>query len=289
MVLDRRKFLKLLFFLNLRFLNSFKKDKKDFKEKVVLLRNKDLIDKKGRIDKAILEEMISKGICLLEGEICVKEALKKIFGKDEVIGIKSNEWAYLPTPKEIEEILKKFLIDYGVKEENIDISDRGVLRSKVFKNSTSLINVRPMRTHFWSGVGSLIKNYIMFSETPSSYHKNFCSDLGKLWELPVVKGKTRLNILVMFTPLFYGSGPHHFDKKFTWNYCGVLIGKKPATVDAVGLKILKEKRKEFFGKDIPFQPPPIHIRIADTIYNLGTTNLNEIELIKVSNLNDDLI
>lgn len=287
MKLDRRKFLKFLLFLALPSYSISENLAR--KERVVLIRDKNLFDEKGNIRREILKEMLQKGICLLEGEENIKEALKKNFKKEEIIGIKSNEWGPLPTPKELEDLLKQFLVEYGIKEENIDIGDRGVLRSKIFKNSTALINVRPMRTHHWSGVGTLIKNYIMFSEYPPKYHPNFCSDLGKLWELPIVKGKTKLNILVMFTPLFYGVGAHHFDKEYTWKYCGVLFGKKPATVDAIGLKILKEKRRQYFGKEIPFKPPVIHIAIADKIYNLGTTNFDEIELIKLKELQDDLI
>lgn len=287
MKIDRRNFLKFLLFLSLPFSRTFAAS--DKKERVILLRDKYLFDKKERIDKERLKEMIKKGFCLLEETDNIEDALKKNFNKNEIIGIKSNEWGPLPTPEEVEDILKEFLLLYGIKEENIEINDRGVLRSKIFKNSTSLINVRPMRTHHWAGVGSLIKNYIMFSDSPPSYHPNFCSDLGKLWELPIVKGKTRINILVMFTPLFYGVGAHHFDKRYTWKYCGLIFGKKPASCDALGLKIIKEKRKEYFGKDIQFQPPPIHIGIADKVYNLGTTNLNEIELIKINKYEDDLI
>jgi len=58
----------------------------------------------------------------------------------------------------------------------------------------------------WSGVGTLLKNYIMFSPRPSDYYGNACENLGALWQLPQVKGKTRLNILVMLTPLFHGAG-----------------------------------------------------------------------------------
>ncbi len=38
------------------------------------------------------------------------------------------------------------------------VDDRGVLQNPVFNRSTALINVRPMRAHHWSGLGTLIKN-----------------------------------------------------------------------------------------------------------------------------------
>jgi len=286
MNIDRRKFLKFLLFLSLPFYNI--NSNSQAKERVVLVRNKNLFSKSGKIDFDLLKEMLKKGICLLEGEEKIEEAFLKNFKRDEIVGIKSNEWGPLPTPKEVEVILREFLKNIGIKEENISIADRAVLKLEPFKNSTSLINVRPMRTHHWAGVGTLIKNYIMFDDPPK-YHENFCSSLGKLWHLPIVKDKTRFNILIMFTPLFYGIGAHHFDKEYTWKYCGILFGKKPASVDSVGLRILKEKRKIYFGRDIPFQPPPIHISIADKIYNLGTTNPKEIEIVKLSPMEDDLV
>lgn len=287
MKIDRRKFLELMLFLG--FSTSFGLSKDKEKERVVLVRDSELFYKENKIAKDVLEKMLEKGICLLEGENEIEVALKKYFKKDEIIGIKSNEWGPLPTPKEVEDILLNFLLKIGVKEENIEIADRKVLKSKVFQNCTSLINVRPLRTHHWAGVGSLIKNYIMFVKKPWDYHSDFCSNLGSIWHFPQIKGKTKLNILIMFTPLFYGVGAHHFDERYTWKYCGILFGKKPVPVDSVGLKILKEKRKKYFGKEIPFQPPPIHISIADKIYNLGTSNLNEIEIIKTNKMPDDFI
>lgn len=287
MKINRRDLLKFFLFFNLPFLNKEINSKE--KERVVLIRDKNLFNKKNRIEIDVLKDMIISGFSMLDGEKEVDKALSKNFKKDEVVGIKTNEWEPLKTPLEVEEFLKELLIKFGIKDENILIADRSFLKMKILEKCTSLINIRPMRTHHWAGVGSLIKNYIMFVKKPSDYHYNFCSNLGSIWHKPNVKDKTRINILILFTPLFYGVGAHHFNKRFTWNYCGILFGKKPAPVDAVGLKILKEKRKEYFGKEIPFQPPPIHIQIADKIYNLGTTNLNEIEIIKSNPMSDDLI
>ena len=76
------------------------------------------------------------------------------------------------------------------------------------------VNVRPLRTHNLSGLGTLIKNSIMFVPDPSSYHANACEKLGAIWHLPHVKGKTRLNVPVMLTPQFHSTGPHHFSKGY---------------------------------------------------------------------------
>jgi hypothetical protein len=59
----------------------------------------------------------------------------------------------------------------------------GMLRfwkDRYFVFITALINVRPVRTHWWSGIGGCIKNYIMFTENPASYHPDACSSLAKV-------------------------------------------------------------------------------------------------------------
>ncbi|KPJ55605.1 MAG: hypothetical protein AMJ42_06545, partial [Deltaproteobacteria bacterium DG_8] len=147
--------------------------------------------------------------------------------------------------------------------------------------ATALINVRPLRTHHWSGVGTVIKNYIMFVKNPSSHHPDTCADLATIWKLPLVQGKTRLNILVLFTPLFHGIGPHHFNSKYIWAYKGLLVGLDPVAIDSTGVRILLAKRKEFFGEVRPLNPPPKHVFLADTRYHLGTADPEKIELIKI--------
>ncbi len=283
--IDRREFIKLTVSLSLG-LTDFKIKEKS---KVVLIRDKDLFEKKGKISKKVLREILERGICLLENEKDIKTALLKNFKEKDIVGIKSNVWAPLPTPTELNEILKDFLVGIGIPEKNIGIDDRGVLKNPIFLNSTKLINARPLRTHNWAGIGGCIKNYIMFVPNPSSYHDNFCSNLGALWKLPIVKDKTKLNILVLFTPQFHSIGPHHFDFEYTWKYSGLLIGKEPVALDAVGLKILKEKRLRYFKREVPLSPPAIHIAVADKEHKIGNSEMANIELIKISNMEEDLI
>jgi len=251
------------------------------KTKVVLIRDPDVIDRKGRLNVRVIQQMLDRGITkLLDVEDPVS-AWRLLVKPQDTVGIKSNVWGPLPTPWEVEDALKRRIMDVGVPEENIGIDDRGVLKNRIFLKSTALINVRPLRTHHWSGVGGCIKNYIMFTLWPPFYHPDSCADLGAIWKLPMVKDKTKLNILLMLTPLFHGIGPHHFDPTYTWQYKGILVGTDPVSVDAVGLKIFELKRLEYFGKEVPLRPPAKHIAIADVKYKLGTSNLREIEIVKL--------
>jgi hypothetical protein len=249
--------------------------------KVILIRHKNLTNENREINKQILTQMVDQAMLELTGNSSVKETWENLFSPDDVVGIKSNVWSHLPTPPELEQLLKKRLMNAGVDEKNIGIDDRGIYNNPIFQKGTALINVRPMRTHDWSGVGSLIKNYIMFTNRPYKYHPDTCADLAKIWKKPEVKGKTRLNILVMITPLFHGVGPHHFNKKYTWRYNGLLVGFDPVAVDATGLRIIQAHRKEYFGEERPISPSPKHIRLADTRHNLGNASQRKIDLVKL--------
>ena len=251
------------------------------KAKVVLIRHKEAVGADGKINGEIIQRMLDEAVMVFFDKQDPAACWKQMIKPNDVVGIKTNEWGNLPTPPEVEQAVKARVRDVGVPEKNIAIDDRGVLADPVFQKTTVLINARPLRTHAWSGVGGLIKNYIMFSPDPPKYHPDSCADLGALWQLPIVKGKTRLNILVLLTPLFHGRGWHHFDPTYVWPYQGLLVGTDPVALDSVGLRIFQAKRRAYFGRERPLSPPAYHVIIADRKYHLGTSDLRKIELIKL--------
>jgi len=257
--------------------------------KVVLIRNAEVLGRQDKVQEEILQSMLDEAVKSLLGTDKPMEAWKKLFKSSDVVGIKSNAWGRMPTPKELEAAIKRRLLNVGVAEKNIDIDDRGVLNNPVFLNATALVNVRPLRTHHWSGVGTCLKNYIQFVPDPWSYHDEGCSPLGKIWTYPIVKGKTRLNILSVLTPQFYGRGAHFFDKRYVWPYKGLIVGTDPVAVDAVGAHLLQVKRIAFFGEDKALDVPPVHIMAADKKYNLGVSDLSRIQLIKLGWVEEVLI
>jgi hypothetical protein len=257
--------------------------------KVVLIRDAKALNEKGEIQAENIQKMLDEAVMALLEEKEVAQAWRKLIKASDVVGIKSNSWGRLPTPPELEEAIKRRTLDAGVLEKNIAIDDRGVLRNSIFKNSTALINVRPLRTHHWSGVGTCLKNYIMFVPDPSNYHDEGCSPLGKIWTYPLVKGKTRLNILAALTPQFYGRGAHSFDRRYVWPYKGIIVGTDPVAVDAVGAHLLQTKRIGHFKDDRSLDVPPIHIEAAEKRYNLGVSDLKRIQIIKLGWMEEILI
>lgn len=251
------------------------------KSRVILIRDQNAVDADGKVNGTVISQMLDEAIVALCRKDTPGECFAEIVSPEDTVGIKSNEWGPLPTPHALEQALRDRVSDAGVSEKNIAIDDRGVLHDNTFLNATALINVRPMRTHAWSGVGSLIKNYIMFVEYPPDYHDDACAGLGAIWHLPIVANKTRLNIQVLLTPLFYGVGPHHFDREYVWAYNGLAVGFDPVAVDTVALRILQLKRREHFGEEKTIKPSAHHIAFADTEYGLGHSDFEHIELVKL--------
>ena len=257
--------------------------------RVVLIRNAEVLGPQDKVREEILRSMLDEAVKNLLGTNAPLEAWQKLFRSSDVVGIKSNAWARLPTPRELEAAVKRRLLDAGVAEKNIGIDDRGVLDNPIFLKSTALVNARPLRTHHWSGVGTCLKNYIQFVPNPSAYHDEGCSPLGKIWTYPIVKGKTRLNILSALAPQFYGRGANFFDKRYVWPYKGLIVGTDPVAVDTVGAHLLQAKRIAFFGEDRALDVPPVHIMVADKTYHLGVSDLSRIQLIKIGWMEEVLI
>ncbi len=258
---------------------SAEEEKKPRRSKVVLVRHPDVLDRQGKINPKVLQGMLDDAVTNLVGVKEPVEAWKRLVKPTDSVGIKSNVWSPLPTPKEVEDVIRQRLTDAGVKPESIRIDDRGAY--KTLAPCTALINVRPLRTHWWSGIGGCIKNYIMFVTDPEDYHTGACSPLGSIWQLPHVKGKTRLNILLALTPLFHGRGPHHYDPRYVWQYKGLFVSFDPVAIDAMGLRLIQAKRLQFFGEEVALETPPKHILVADKKYRLGVSEPKRIQLVKL--------
>ena len=257
--------------------------------RVVLIRDSQALDESSQINEAVVQRMLDEAVARLVDAPDAASAFRGLFKPEDVVGIKTNVWSFLPTPPEVERSIKKRVLEAGVAEENIGLDDHGVRTNPLFVKATALINVRPLRTHYLAGMSGCIKNYIMFAESQPAHHPDSCADLGSLFLLPQVKGKTRLNVLCVLTPQYYGRGPHNFNRRYVWNYKGLVVGRDPVAVDAIGLRLLMAKRRIELGPAQEVPPVPKHIALADTRYGVGTSDMSKIELIKLGWSEDVLI
>lgn len=259
------------------------------RSRVVLIRRANVLRADGSADPAVLRTMLNDAVTALLDAKSPAAAWPQLVRPTDVVGIKSNAWRSLPTPPALEEAIRAEVTGAGVQGANVAVDDRGVRDNAVFTRATALINTRPMRTHAWSGLGTCLKNYIMFVPRPADYHDDACAPLGSIWRQPAIEGKTRLNVLVMLTPQFHSLGPHSFSTQFVWPYGGLIVGTDVVAVDAVGARIIQAKRRLHFGDDRPISPPPHHIQFADTRYGLGNSDAAKIDLVRIGHSGDALI
>jgi len=256
------------------------------RSRVVLVRDEGAVTADGRIKADVVRRMMDSGVSRLVGAENPAECWRQLVGTPKLVGVKTNVWDNLPTPAAVEQVIEERLRDAGIGQNRIRKTDRDA--RQMLASCDVLINARPLRSHHWAGIGGCIKNYIVFAPQPWDYHPDSCADLAAAWSLPPVKGKTRLNILVALTPLFYGRGPHHWDPRYLWPYKGIFLSRDPVAVDALGAHLLATKRRLHFGEDMPITPTK-HIRMAEVRHHLGVADLKRIELVKVGWEKDALI
>lgn len=257
--------------------------------RVVLVRDKNAVMENGTYDMEIVTKMLDDAVVALMRAERADDAWTDLLAPEDILGIKTNFWPSLRTPVELTTAIHERAQAIGVPAKKISVDDHGVSKNSVFAEATALINVRPLRIHHWSGIGGCIKNYIMFSPEPWTWHDDSCADLGGLWKLPICAGKTRLNILLVLTPQFHGVGPHHFDAQYTWPYGGLLVSNDPVALDALGVKLLAEKRKAFFERPPKGGTSTKHVELAETRHGIGVADLEKIELVKIGWMEDALI
>ncbi|MDI6699297.1 MAG: DUF362 domain-containing protein [Candidatus Saccharicenans sp.] len=245
------------------------------KSLVVLARDEKVLDDQMNVNKKILAGMVDRLLLEITGKKEIREAWLSLLSPKDVVGLVPTPLMN-PTHEELLEVIKESLVAVGVPEENIR---RAQGRNVDLTPITALISLPGLKAHWLTGIGTVIKNYIMYSGAPRNYHYEDSARLGEIWHLPQVKGKTRLIIVDALRPVC-DKGPQ-FDPRYRWPYKGLLASTDPVALDAVGLKILQAKRDELRGEPWPISPPPICIEASDTVYKLGHSKLENIEIKKI--------
>ena len=84
------------------------------KTKVVLIRNPEVLDANHRVNASVIQKMFDDAVTTLLGKSDPVEAWKQLVKPNDMVGIKTNIWAPLRTPKELEQAIKRRVMDAGV-------------------------------------------------------------------------------------------------------------------------------------------------------------------------------
>ena len=243
---------------------------------VVLIRNEKAVGAADKVDAAVVQEMIDAALKEFSGEASTARAWAKYVRGDDTVGVKFSrcDWMRVHTDQAVIDAVVKRVGEAGVAKERIFAQDGGL----PFAKCTALINVPPVKVHTLTGLAVAMKNYINFSPAPSKYHAP-STNLGEIFLLPEVKGKTRLIIVDLLRP-YFGPGPQ-VNPLHRWNYHGIMAATDPVAVESVCLSICQAKRNLFKGEPWPITPPPDFIAAADKTFKLGTSDPAKIKLIKL--------
>jgi hypothetical protein len=243
--------------------------------KVFIVRHEKALDDMDRVNMTALSEMLDKVVCAVTEKEDAKAAWQTLVKPDDTVGLVPTP-ALKGTHPEMTQLLTKRLTEAGTPAKKI-LHAQGA--KGVHKKCTILIPLPNLKAHWLTGIGTVLKNYILFGGKPSDYHHDKSKDLGRLWSMPDVKGKTKVVIVDALRPLF-DKGPQVFPQ-YLWHYNGIIAGTDPIAVEAVCLKIIQAKRDAFKGEPWPLSPPPTCVEAADKEYHLGCSDLAKINIVKM--------
>ena len=254
---------------------------------VTVVRDEKVMDNAGtNIDTKRLRHMLDQTIMKLTGENSPNDAWMRIVKPEDTVGIVPSYYHLNPTHRELYDVLEATLVGLGIPKDRIKDVENGPLWWGL-DTCTALISLPALKAHWITGIGTVMKNYIMFSGRPSWYHGQNSAKLGEIWHLPAVKGKTRLVLVDALFPLC-DRGPQ-VNPRYRWAYNGLIAGTDPVAVEAVCLRIIEEKRRDLRGEPWPVSPPALCLEAADRVYKLGTSNLEEIKIDLVGWQKDHLL
>ena len=250
---------------------------------VVLVREQWVLDEQHAVNPGILRIMLRNVLMKVTGKPDMNSAWRSLVKTDDVVGLVATDHLN-KTHSELIELVQSSLMEAGVPQSNIRNAQGGPEKAR---SCTALIALPALKAHWLTGIGTVLKNYITLSGNPSSYHAANNANLGEIWNMPHVKGKTRLVLVDALRPLC-DKGPQP-DPRYLWDYKGLIAGTDPVAVEAVSLQVILQKRHALRGEPWPLSPPPLCVEMADTKYGLGTCRLERIQLDRIGWTADVLV
>jgi hypothetical protein len=239
---------------------------------VTIVRDKDAMDANKNVNVDVLKSLLDQTLIKFTGKTTAKDAWLSLVTPDDALGLVPTPHLN-PTHQELVSAVKASLIEAGIPGGKIVEAQGGPEKPKA---CTALIGLPALKAHWLTGIGTVMKLYIMYSGAARNYHDQNNAKLGEIWNYPFVKGKTRLVLVDALHPLC-DKGPQ-VDPRYKWVYNGLIAGTDPVAVETVCLRIIQEKRKALRGEKWPLSPPPLCVEAADKVYGLGTSDWDNIKV-----------
>ncbi len=134
---------------------------------VTIVRDKNAMDSSKNVDSTILEKMLEQTLIKVTGQKNTKDAWLSLVKPNDVIGLVPTDHLN-PTHDEVVDVVKSSLVNAGIQKDRIRLAQGGPRNPK---KCDALIAIPGLKAHWLTGIGTVLKNYILYSGSPSSYHK----------------------------------------------------------------------------------------------------------------------
>jgi len=298
--------------------------RKATRARVVLVRRASALDDQGRADAKAVREMLDEAMAKLDGDDgSIAKGWSSRFAAEDKVGIKGTMMMNHVHPEILVAIHDSLVEHAGLgtaavlawdrnrgarSREQLGGPDTQWVADPLFtcgadsiskvcsEWATALVNVPTLKCHWLSGVAISLKNWcgavanIAVNDhagTTWQFHGDSCADLGVFESMPVFGGKRRLVVVDAMEP-YFEKGPQ-VDPEFFHPYGGLIVGTDPVAVDTVGMMLLQAIRDQKAGAPSPINPPPKHVGIAETKYNLGVSDPARIDIVKLGDTEGMLV
>ncbi len=235
----------------------------------------------GGLDAKLLESGLGAAVARAAGERTPVLAMRRLFKPSDVVGIKVNTLGGrgVSTRPEVALQLASWLQAAGVPADHIYVWDRtdrelraaGYALSqsgvRVFgtndawgdlvdwgpsasrfarvmeRDLTAVISCAVLKDHYLAGVSLSMKNWYGVVNNPNKMHEDGCNPyVAPLSARRIIRDKLRLNVVDGSLGQCNG-GPSRVPR-WAWPFSGFLASTDPVAIDAVGWRLIEERRKE---------------------------------------------
>ena len=130
---------------------------------VTVVRDKNVMGADFAVDLKAYQKMLDQTMIKITGEKNVKDAWLSIIKPEDTIGLVSTGHLN-PTHDELIYAVKTALMDIGVPNKKIKMAQGS---SRKIRACTALISLPALKAHWLTGIGTVLKNYIMYSDRKS--------------------------------------------------------------------------------------------------------------------------
>ena len=81
------------------------------KSRVILIRHAEALDANSEFNGPVIQQMLDEAVMKLLDRSEPTAAFRLLVKPEDIVGIKSNVWTYLPTPPEVEKAIKFRLLE----------------------------------------------------------------------------------------------------------------------------------------------------------------------------------